>query len=307
MNIAYIGYIFFCKKIGYQLEERGHKVKYLDYNDWGRKLIPSLKDVWEMDVIHFICAIGCRKYFYIFVIRYLLKKKIIVHFVGSDILRLKKVNYFDRLNWILALKSANRIFVGAPWHVDELNKYLKTESLILFFNHYEIERRSIPFPDQFTVLSYLPSGKPDFYGEKLIKVLIEKYPEIKFIILGINKFSHYPNVETIQIDYDLDMTEIYKQTSLLIRLTKHDGFSSMVLEALSLGRNVIWTYKIPHCFQTVAERDNLLNQFDRAREEIYNSSGADWVRNNFNFNNFINKLESLYVNPNYKFNPIVIK
>ena len=114
-------------------------------------------------------------------------------------------------------------------------------------------------------------------------------------------------METIQIDYDSDMTEIYKQTSLLIRLTKHDGFSSMVLEALSLGRNVIWTYKIPHCFQTVAERDNLLNQFDRAREEIYNSSGADWVRNNFNFNNFINKLESLYVNPNYKFNPIVIK
>jgi gamma-glutamyltranspeptidase/glutathione hydrolase len=26
MNIAYIGYIFFCKKIGCQLEERGHKV-----------------------------------------------------------------------------------------------------------------------------------------------------------------------------------------------------------------------------------------------------------------------------------------
>ena len=307
MNIAYIGYIFFCKKIGYQLEERGHKVKYLDYNDWGRKLIPSLKDVWKMDVIHFICAIGCRKYFYIFVIRYLLKKKIIVHFVGSDILRLKKVNYFDRLNWILALKSANRIFVGAPWHVDELKNYLKTESLILFFNNYEREREPIPFPYQFTVLSYLPPGKPDFYGEKLIKGLIEKYPEIKFIILGINKFSYFPNVETKQIDYDTDMMEIYKQTSLLIRLTKHDGFSSMVLEALSLGRNVIWTYKIPHCFQTEAEREKLLNLFNKARKGEYNSSGAHWVRNNFNYSNFINKLESLYVNPNYKFKPIVIK
>ena len=307
MNIAYIGHIFFCKKIGCQLEERGHNVKYLDYNDWGRKLIPSLKDVWKMDVIHFICAIGCRKYFYIIVIRYLLKKKIIVHFVGSDILRLKKVKYFDRLNWVLALKSTHRIFVGAPWHVDELKNYLKTESLILFFNNYESKREPIPFPYQFTVLSYLPPGKPGFYGEKLIKVLIEKYPEIKFIILGINKFSYFPNVETKQIDYDTDMMEIYKQTSLLIRLTKHDGFSSMVLEALSLGRNVIWTYNIPHCFQTEAEREKLLNLFNKARKRKYNSSGAHWVRNNFNYSNFINKLESLYVNPNYKFKPIVIK
>ena len=241
------------------------------------------------------------------VLRKNLMKKIIVHFVGSDILRLKKVKYFDRLNWILALKSAHRIFVGAPWHVDELKNYLKTESLILFFNNYESESEPIPFPYQFTVLSYLPPGKPDFYGEKLIKVLIEKYPEIKFIILGINKFSYFPNVETKQIDYDTDMMEIYKQTSLLIRLTKHDGFSSMVLEALSLGRNVIWTYKIPHCFQTEAEREKLLNLFNKARKRKYNSSGAHWVRNNFNYSNFINKLESLYVNPNYKFKPIVIK
>ena len=103
------------------------------------------------------------------------------------------------------------------------------------------------------------------------------------------------------------MMEIYKQTSLLIRLTKHDGFSSMVLEALSLGRNVIWTYKIPHCFQTEAEREKLLNLFNKARKGEYNASGAHWVRNNFNYSKFINKLESLYVNPNYKFKPIVIK
>ena len=123
----------------------------------------------------------------------------------------------------------------------------------------------------------------------------------------LKKDFSFANVETKQIDYDTDMMEIYKQTSLLIRLTKHDGFSSMVLEALSLGRNVIWTYKIPHCFQTEAEREKLLNLFNKARKREYNSSGAHRVRNNFNYSNFINKLESLYVNPNYKFKPIVIK
>ena len=80
-----------------------------------------------MDIIHFICAIGCRKYLYILIIRYLLRKKIFVHFVGSDILRLNRVNIFDRLNWIGALKTAHRVFVGAPWHVQELQKYLSVE------------------------------------------------------------------------------------------------------------------------------------------------------------------------------------
>ena len=51
-----------------------------------------------------------------------MRKKIFVHFVGSDIIRLNRVNIFDRLNWILALKVAHRVFVGAPWHVQELQK-----------------------------------------------------------------------------------------------------------------------------------------------------------------------------------------
>ena len=71
MKIAYIGHIFFCKKIGRQIEGRGHKVTYIDYNNWGRKLFPSLNDIWKMEIIHFICAIGCRKYLYIFIKTYI--------------------------------------------------------------------------------------------------------------------------------------------------------------------------------------------------------------------------------------------
>ena len=142
-----------------------------------------------MDIIHFICAIGCRKYFYILIIRYLLRKKIIVHFVGSDILRLNRLNFFDRLNWIGALKVAHRVFVCAPWHVQELQKILSVESFILFFNAYEKLKETLDFPDEFTVLTYLPEGKPEFYGESLIRDLIVKYPKTKFIILGNDKYN----------------------------------------------------------------------------------------------------------------------
>ena len=300
MKIAYIGHIFFCKKIGRKIEGRGHQITYLDYNNWGRRLFPSLNDIWEMDIIHFICAIGCRKYLYIFIIRYLLRKKIFVHFVGSDIIRLNRVNIFDRLNWIGALKTAHRVFVGAPWHVQELRKFLSVESFILFFNDYEKRKKTLALPDEFTVLTYLPEGKPEFYGESLIRDLIEKYPETKFIILGSDKYSHYSNVIIKTIDYTIDMDEIYSQSSLLIRLTKHDGFSSMVLEALSYGRNVIWTYDIPNVKHIKLDRNNLFDIFDEVKKYGYNLQGENWVKKNFNFSSFINNLEALYKNPKMK-------
>ena len=300
MKIAYIGHIFFCKKIGQQIEGRGHKVTYFDYNNWGRRFFPSLNDIWEVDIIHFICAIGCRKYLYIFIIRYLLRKKIFVHFVGSDIIRLNRVNIFDRLNWICALKTAHRVFVGAPWHVQELRKFLSVESFILFFNDYEKPKKTLALPDEFTVLTYLPEGKPEFYGESLIRDLIVKYPKTKFIILGNDKYSHFSNVIIKTIDYTRDMDEIYSQSSLLIRLTKHDGFSSMVLEALSYGRNIIWTYDIPNVKHFKLDRDNLFDIFDEVKKYGYNLQGENWVKKNFNFSSFINNLEALYKNPKMK-------
>ena len=298
MKIAYIGHIFFCKKIGRKLEERGHEVKYFNYNHWGRKLIPSMKDIWDVDVIHFICAVGCRKYFYLIIIRYLLKKKIFVHFVGSDILRLKKVKVIDRINWIFALKTAHRIFTGAPWHVKELENLISTESFILFFANYEKIEKILPLPEKFTVLCYLPQERSRYYGEELIKILIEEYPNIKFIILGSEQFIHYNNVLTKKIDYNIDMTELYSQSTLLVRLPKHDGFSSMVLEALSFGRNIIWTHNIPHVQHTELYRDDLIQAFESAKKKDSNSKGAIWVKEKFNYNVFINNLESLYNNPN---------
>ncbi len=137
MKITYIGHIFFCKKIGEKMKERGHFVKYLDYNEWGRNFYSSLRDIWDTDVIHFICAIGCRKFLYILFIRFFLGKNVFVHFVGSYILRLQKVKLFDRFNWKLALMLAHRVFTGAPWHVKEVENFIQAEPLILFFNNYE--------------------------------------------------------------------------------------------------------------------------------------------------------------------------
>ena len=46
-----------------------------------------------------------------------------------------------------------------------------------------------------------------------------------------------------------DMDALYAETTVLVRLTSHDGTSFMVLEALSRGRHVIWTYPMTGVIQ----------------------------------------------------------
>jgi glycosyltransferase involved in cell wall biosynthesis len=287
------------------MKDRGHFVKYLDYNEWGRNLYPSLRDIWDTDVIHFICAIGCRKFLYILFIRFFLGKNVFVHFVGSDILRLQKVKLFDRFNWKLALMLAHRVFTGAPWHIKEIENFIQAEPLILFFNNYEELDELIPLPEKFTVLSYLPPGKPDFYGDFLVKELIQKFPQIQFIILGIDEFSHFPNVTSIPINYNLNLKQLYTDISMLIRLTSHDGFSSMILEAMSMGRNIIWTYDIPYGLKTARNIGSIIEVFEQSIPAKLNADGAQWVRKNFNFSNFLNELETLYKQPKFQFTTIL--
>ena len=155
------------------------------------------------------------------------------------------------------------------------------------------------------------------------EIIIEKYipgREIQVAILGNKKLGaielipkrkfydykakYSANAKTkyiipVKID-KINMDEIYSQSSLLIRLTKHDGFSSMVLEALSYGRNIIWTYDIPNVKHIKLDRDNLFDIIDEVKKYGYNLQGENWVKKNFNFSSFINNLEALYKNPKMK-------
>jgi len=46
-----------------------------------------------------------------------------------------------------------------------------------------------------------------------------------------------------------DLTEYYRQASVVWRPTRHDGLSWMVMESLGYGRHVLWTYPFPGCIQ----------------------------------------------------------
>lgn len=97
-----------------------------------------------------------------------------------------------------------------------------------------------PLPERFVVLAYLPDSRPEFYGRAGVLGLARSFPEVPFLVVGTDG----PDCEGLGnlefLGWQSDMTSVYARSTALLRLTKHDGLSFMVLEALASGRYVIW-------------------------------------------------------------------
>ncbi|MCX8058984.1 MAG: glycosyltransferase [Spirochaetes bacterium] len=121
----------------------------------------------------------------------------------------------------------------------------------------------------FIILSYINKNRPEFYGlTKIINIAsdltnFEKQNnskvKIKFIITGIteNETIRYykKNNKLINIPENIffkgyinSMEQEYLNSHLFLRLIEHDGLSTSVLEALSYGKHIIYTYNFPYIY-----------------------------------------------------------
>ena len=295
MKIAYIGHVHFANRLSSAFQKRGYETKVFDYNKWGRNFNSSMNAVKKFDVIHFISGTGLRKFLYAAVLRFFLNKFLIVHFVGSDVTRLQTRKLFDRLNWMGAINIAHRVFCVASWLTEELKPFCKAETFPLFYRNFSVQPLSAP--TRFTILSYIPNTRPKFYGRNITEKLIKNNPDIYFIILGSDLLNDYPNVETHDIDYQEDMNKYYQNISLLLRLTEHDGLSNMVLESLAWNKHVVWTYKFPFVHKVNRNLNDVQQIINELKNNNSNSGASNWIKENFNYDSFLNSLEGLYNNP----------
>ena len=92
-----------------------------------------------------------------------------------------------------------------------------------------------------SALVYLPSAKMQFYGSEYIERLIHNYPEMHFTIIADHEhyFEKYDNVTSLGWVDKVEMLNVWDNIGLLIRITEHDGFPRMILEALGRGKYVI--------------------------------------------------------------------
>lgn len=132
-----------------------------------------------------------------------------------------------------------------------------------------------PLPERFTVLSYVPDARYEFYdGPTLVKVA-ERMPEALFRIVGGSGswLDDVPeNVEFLGWRDDLD--RLYAESTVLVRSLEHDSVSCMVVEALAHGRPVICSSVFPHAVRVKYGDPDSLEAVLRRTGEAAAAGGA---------------------------------
>lgn len=202
----------------------------------------------------------------------LLRKPRVIHWVGSDI---TSVHANARLRWLCTRPNV-RVLAEVDWTLKELADLGIPARLAPLPPRLPAIAQPAPLPERFTILFYVPGTRADFYGRAEYERLIRAYSKrgVRFFVVGGGQLYAPPEADVTQFGWRVSLDEVYRETSLLIRLTKHDGLSLMVLEALTHGRHVLWSQDFPYVTQVTeyqsmaAQVEHLLAVHERGELEV---------------------------------------
>lgn len=248
MKVILVGLPYFANKISRNLMAADNKNIYLAINA-STGVWQKIRYVWHMlsaKVLYqvggsHICGGTLR-------LAMLLNKKIVMHWVGTDVLLAYKAHKAGAVDTDLIRRTKHLCEVG--WIQKELLEVgiqAEIAQIACFEDEIPVPPR---LPEKFSILSYMGKGREKFYGiDKLIE-LAQSFPDIPIRIAGISEYSKPlpPNIHLL--GWVKDMTTEYHDCVLYLRLPEHDGLAFSVLEALSYGRYVGYTYAFPCANET---------------------------------------------------------
>jgi hypothetical protein len=168
---------------------------------------------------------------------------IVRYWIGTDVDNSVRDSGANRLTG--GFDSSRRLdthLAGAPWLVAELNGIGITASYVA--HPAELPQVSPPpeMPSNFRALAYIAEGRFEYYGGPTILEAARQLPGIDFDIVGCRA----PATEEVPANVSFlgwrsDLDQLMLQSSVVIRLARHDGMSLIVREALASARFVIWT------------------------------------------------------------------
>lgn len=172
----------------------------------------------------------------------LMRKPRVVHWVGSDIENLRENPHLRGL-----LSSSRTMHLAeVAWTAQQLREF-GFDPRIAPLPPRHSGGNCIPLPERFTVMLYVPRTRSDFYGRPAFERLMQRLAgeKIRYFIVGGGTVNAPPGEDVANLGWRDNLHDVYKDVSMLIRYTPHDGLSLMVLEALSFGRHAVWTQQFP--------------------------------------------------------------
>lgn len=137
-------------------------------------------------------------------------------------------------------------------------------------------------PARFSVLTYLPRPRRDFYGQQAVWEAAHELADVRFTAVGAGapETAAPPNVE--YVGDVTDMHERIDSSCVVFRMTRHDGLPRGIVDALARGRHAIWTYELPGVIrasshQQAIEALHRLRDAHGKNELGWNRAGIEYV------------------------------
>ena len=245
-RILILGLPYFGRMLEGLLAKRGWEASFAEHpgralRGWAR-LIPKVQ---RADVIYLIGSRIERNSPQDILMR-VRRKPVVIHWVGTDVQIALDEAKAGRVSRRIAERAIH--WCDAPWLVDELATIgVVSEEVALPVPGLPAEPP--PLPERFCALLYCPVDAYDrevFDLDTLLRHPVE-FPDIEFVLIP-SPAETLPGPLPSNLDcrgWVDDIDTLYREISLYVRLTSHDGVSFMVLECLARGRHVIWPFPMP--------------------------------------------------------------
>lgn len=283
MNIAIIGNSHFGSILTKQLSDFDKANSYKFYNTNEKKIdkIKFVLDMFKINVVYSVSASIVSGGALNLALRF--NKKIVQHFIGSDVLT--AINNYKSSNIDKELIEKSEYLCEVDWIKEEL-KEIEISAKIVSIAIYNKENIRRLIPSKFTVLTYMSKGKEEYYGINTLLELSKELPNVEFRVAGIEDY-YKPLPNNIKLLGWISMDREFENSVCYLRNAKHDGLAFSVLEALSCGKKVFYNYHFPHTIY-FRDSDDLVEKiseqkklFDNNQLHI-NEEAIAFVNNKFN-------------------------
>ncbi len=276
--------------------EAGHQTRILDRDNLRHRLL-ALRDILWCDTLYLVSG---RDLTSVKLLRLamMLKKKFILHWIGTDVLQATEA---FRENQKVMNEQYPHIDLVCAQHLQTELLQIGVQALYVPIVPLDMKFEALEPPKTHAVLSYIPHSRESFYGMEKLKALAKRHPEIPFYIVannGENDTDKLPNVHYQGTVGRQEMMELYRRCSILLRYPEHDGLSMMLIEALGLGRQVIYSYPFP-CVLT--PNDNSDEAINSVFQEILsappkvNREGSEYVRQQYSNEKLLERYKEIGV------------
>jgi hypothetical protein len=223
---------------------------------------------------------------------YLLRKKLIIHFTGTDVYNILHFNERNRSKIKALYRKVWKLAAVGIHLVAELKSVgIENVEHIPYNANIKMPEGVNQTPENSAVV-YLPAGKEDFYGWNVIKELICSYPDITFYILGNSGVEEFGKDNALFLGWVDNVDDYIDKSKVYLRHTVHDGVPIFILRSLAYGRTVLFNHDFPHC------RKFNKNEFENAiKNWSYNKEGREFIKKEYSTDLILRKTISLYGKP----------